>query len=212
MKDSAKTIIFAAVLGLVCAFLLSAVSRFTKPYREANEKAEEVKNFLEALEVPVEKDAASEKLFELFNKYITIKELKGYSLYEFIPEGEARPVAVAIPISGAGLWGHINGVIALEPDLETIRGLRFYQQEETPGLYGEIGSQWFQKQFEGKKIVSTSGEPGFRIIKPGSENNPDRIQNAVDGITGATMTSDRVEEILDRFAKNFREVRADYVR
>ena len=79
----------------------------------------------------------------------------------------------------------------------TIRGIRFYKQEETPGLGGEIGASWFQDQFKGKKIVSPSGEYGFSINKPGSGTG----SNQVDGITGATMTSERVGIMIDNILK-----------
>ncbi|NIO84625.1 MAG: FMN-binding protein, partial [Candidatus Aminicenantes bacterium] len=87
-------------------------------------------------------------------------------------------------------------------------GIRFYQQEETPGLGGEIGSAWFQEQFVGKKIVSASGEPGFKVLKVGQTGGI----NAVDGITGATMTSERVQTIIDNLSKVLDEERNEYVR
>ena len=66
---------------------------------------------------------------------------------------------MAVPFSGSGVWGPIEGVLALEPDMQTIRGVRFYKQEETPGLGGEIASDWFQAQFKGKTLVSAAGDP-----------------------------------------------------
>ena len=83
-------------------------------------------------------------------------------------------------------------LLALEPDLTTIKSVRFFRQTETPGLGGEIVAEWFQTQFEGKSIISSSGKPGFKIGKPGQQTDA----NSVDGISGATMTSDKVEDIL----------------
>ncbi len=199
LKDSVNTIIFSSVLGITCSLLLTGASLYTSPYRSSNEKAEELRNFLEALEVPVPEDADSKQLIEIFDKNINKKVLGEHDIYEYLPENSesAWPVAIAVPFSGPGLWGSIEGVIAFEPDFTTIRGIRFYKQEETPGLGGDIGSKWFQEQFIGKQIVSGKGEPGFRILKPGQEAD----RNTVDGITGATMTSDRVQDILDKLAK-----------
>ena len=101
-----------------------------------------------------------------------------------------------MPFSGPGLWGPIYGVLALEPDLRTIRGIRFFKQEETPGLGGEIGADWFQDQFVGKQIASEADVYGFAIVKPGTGEGV----NVVDGITGATMTSDRVAVMIDSIA------------
>ena len=44
MKGSAYTIGFAAALGLICALLLTAAADFTKPYKEANQQADNHKN------------------------------------------------------------------------------------------------------------------------------------------------------------------------
>jgi len=208
VKEQSRTLLFAGVLGLVCAGLLAGISQYTAPYRQANEKAEEVRNYLAALGVPVPAEADARELLKVFEQNVKEIDLGELHAYEYVPEsGAGKPLAVAIPFSGVGLWGPVRGVIALEPDLRTIRDIRFYQQEETPGLGGEIGADWFRRQFEGKQIVSKGGEPGFRILKPGS--TPDA--NAVDGITGATMTSQRVQSIVDELAKSVWKERESYV-
>jgi Na+-transporting NADH:ubiquinone oxidoreductase subunit C len=76
--------------------------------------------------------------------------------------------------------------------MRTIRGLTFYHHEETPGLGGEISADWFREQFVGKKIVDASGKGGI-VIRMGG----DLAGNEVDGITGATMTCDKVQEMLN---------------
>ena len=197
MKNTVHTLVFALVLGVTCSLLLVLANHFTGPYRAANEKAEEVRNYLAALGAPVAPGATAEELLTVFESDIREDSRDGLPLYAYLPDGAETPVAVAVPFSGAGVWGPVEGVLALEPDLKTIRGVRFYKQEETPGLGGEIASDWFQGQFRGKTIVSASGEPGFRVRKPDSLQD----DNVVDAITGATMTSDRVERMLDALAR-----------
>ena len=208
MRDNVRTIVFAIVLALVCSSILVAASLYTEPYRRANEKAEEVLNFLSALEVPVDSGADAEALLSVFDRNIRVRELGALSLYEYVPDSSSseEPIAVAVPFSGPGLWGPIKGVLALEPDLLTIRGIRFYKHEETPGLGGEISADWFQKQFEGKQIVSGEGKPSLSILKPGDAHDGD----SVDGITGATMTCDRVQAMLDGLATALGEERSNY--
>ncbi len=217
MKDSVRVILFAAILGLVCSVLLVGATLFTAPYRMANEKAEEVRNFLSALEVPIDAESNVEALLAVFSRDVKERELGELMLYEYRPQtgksvsastATGAPSAIAVPFDGMGLWGPVRGVLALEADLLTIRAIRFYQQEETPGLGGEIGAEWFQNQFRGKKIVSSSGEAGFQILKPGGEKD----ENSVDGISGATMTSDRVKSMLDNLAKQIYKERKNYVR
>lgn len=206
MKDNLRTVVFAIVLGVVCSATLAVASTFLAPYRKANEEAEKVRNYLTVLGIPIDKNWDSKTLLEVYKKDVRTKKLGEFTLYENIASSEEGGI-VAIPFRGAGLWAPVEGVISFEPDLTTIRGIRFYKQEETPGLGGEISSTWFQNQFKGKKIVSKNGEPGFKIVKPGVPAD----SNSVNGITGATMTSERVQTMLDTLAKKLWEERDNYV-
>ena len=193
MKDSLYTLWYAAGLGFVCAFLLTAASSFTAPYKAANVKAEEFLNILTVLEVPFESGASSQELVEIFNINVREQERGDITFYVYSAQEQGRAQTAAFGFSGAGLWGPIKGFLALGPDMKTIRGITFYEQEETPGLGGEIGSSWFQEQFVGKSIVDESGKAGI-IIGGGRETSG---HNEVDAITGATMTCNKVEEILN---------------
>ena len=205
MLANVRVILFAAILGIVCSLLLAGATQFFGPLREANEKAEEVRNYLSALEIPVADPNDAKALVDVFNENIREAEVGDLKIYEYVSgsSGNAQPIAYAVPFSGAGLWGPVLGVLALEADFETIRGVRFYKQEETPGLGGEIGADWFQNQFVGKKLASSSGAPGFSVSKPGTASD----QNEVDGITGATMTSARVGGMIDQLAKKLSQER-----
>jgi Na+-transporting NADH:ubiquinone oxidoreductase subunit C len=209
MKDNTRIILFTALLAVICALLLAGSTLLTAPYRQANEKAEEVRNFLEVLGAPLQGASDSRELLALFNREVRVKTLGPLTIYEYFPESGSRdrPAAVAVPFMGMGLWGPIKGVLALEPDLRTIKGISFYQQEETPGLGGEIASGWFRRQFENKRILSPEGKAEFRVLKPGAQAGP----TAVDGITGATMTSQRVGLMLDELARSIAEERGAYV-
>jgi Na+-transporting NADH:ubiquinone oxidoreductase subunit C len=81
--------------------------------------------------------------------------------------------------------------------MRTIQGLTFYEQEETPGLGGEIASSKFRGQFKGKLIVGEDGNPGIIISSSG-----DPAPNKVDAITGATMTCNKVQMILNEVIKS----------
>ena len=197
MKGSGYTLGYAGVLGSVCALLLTAAASFTAPYRDANADAEMKRNILDVLGVQYSPDVSSRQLLEVFEVKVRQEDSGELTLYRYIPpEGSGQVERVAVAFAGAGLWGPIKGFLALGPDGETIRGLTFYEQEETPGLGGEIASQSFLSQFKGKKIVDDAGNVGI-IIKSGG---PFAI-NEVDAITGATMTCDKVEAILNEAAR-----------
>ena len=168
MKGSAYTIGFAAVLGTVCALLLTAAAGFTKKYREANQEAEEAVNILLALKVPLQEDMSSKQVVEAREDNVKEQMRGDLTTYEYKPNGKV--LATAMRFAGPGLWGPVKGFLALEPDMKTIRGITFYEQEETPGLGGEIAAEGFRKRFVGKTIQDKDDNVGIVICKPGSAN------------------------------------------
>ncbi len=198
MKGSAYILGYAAVLGSTCALLLTAAASFTKPYKEANQRAEEALNILLALKVPLPDNLSSRQVVEARDKNVEEQTRGDLTTYIYSPpEANGKVLATAIRFSGPGLWGPIKGFLALEPDMRTIRGMTFYEQEETPGLGGEIAASWFLDQFVGKSIVDTTGAPGIVISSAG-----DPAANKVDGISGATMTCDKVQAMLNEAIKS----------
>ena len=198
MKGSLYALIYAAVLGSVCALLLTAAANVTAPYRQANAEAEEIRNILMVLDVNLPPGTSATQLKEVFKDNIRQEDRSGIAVYvRFLPEAQGRIQAIALRFSGPGLWGPIKGFLALKPDMKTIQGLTFYEQEETPGLGGEIASSKFRDQFKGKRIVGQDGNPGIIISSSG-----DPAPNKVDAITGATMTCDKVQMILNEVIKS----------
>lgn len=120
-------------------------------------------------------------------------EDRNYPLY--VAEIDGQEVAV-IPLVGKGLWGPIWGYVSLESDFNTVYGATFDHKTETPGLGAEIKEGWFSDPFIGKKIYNESGElVSVNIVKGGA--SPEDL-HAVDGITGGTITSNGVDEMLER--------------
>lgn len=203
MKGSLYSLIYAAVLGTVCALLLTAAANVTAPYRQANAEAEEVRNVLAVLEVPLPPGTSAKQLSEVFKNNVREEKRNGIENYvRFQPEAREKIQAIALRFSGAGLWGPIKGFLALEPDMKTIRGITFYEQVETPTLGGEIAAKWFRDQFAGKSIVDGSGNVGIIISSKG-----DPAPNKVDAISGATMTCDKVQMILNELIEKISKVK-----
>lgn len=201
MKGNIYTLFYAAVLGTVCALLLTAAASFTAPYKKANAEAEEALNILLALKVPVSARTTAAEVLKLLEENVQEKETRGIMTYVYSPpDAGGKTLAVAMRFAGPGLWGPIKGFLAFEPDMKTIRGITFYEQEETPGLGGEITTSWFQEQFVGKSIIGPDGKPGIVISTSGGQ-----AVNKVDGISGATMTCDKVQEMLNLAIKSIAE-------
>ncbi len=116
-----------------------------------------------------------------------------YPMFMFEKEGETLYV---VPMVGTGLWGPIWGFMALKDDLNTVYGATFDHKTETPGLGAEIRTPQFHAQFPGEMIYNTNGDfVSIEVTKGAS--GPDN-KHAVDGITGGTITSDGVDEMIRR--------------
>ena len=204
MKDSLHTLLYAIVLGTVCATLLTAAARFVEPYYKSNAEAERVRNILQVLDVPFDGDAPSRDLVAVFKREVRETKVGDLEKYLYVPsDGDGQAVATAVLFEGQGLWGPIKGFLALERDLRTVRGITFHEQEETPGLGGEIVADWFRGQFKGKKIVTAGGEVGIRI-RVGASG-----ASEVDAITGATMTCQKVQAMINEAIKRVAREDAD---
>ena len=197
MKHSARyTVIYAAVLGLVCAGVLGAANALTWARARENERAYRVESVLGVLGVPLPLNPGAQRVLDAYKEHVREETLLGcrnqkVTTFVYHKEPDGPVIAYALPFEGPGLWGPIRGFLAFEPNLTTIRGIVFYQQEETPGLGGRIASGEFCNRFKGKSIVGDKGITGFHIYKDA------RGPNAVDAITGATLTSDAVGRIID---------------
>ena len=194
MKGNLYIIIFALVLGVVCATLLTFVSQITATARQNNEDAEKMRNIFTALKIDFDKKASFDELKLIYENNITEKELSDLKIYQYAkPDDKDNVLATAIELQGPGMWGPVEGFLALEPDMKTIRGITFYKQEETPGLGGEISTESFQKGFSGKSIYDAAGNPGIVIKGEGADD----IINQVDAISGATITCGKVQELIN---------------
>ena len=115
-----------------------------------------------------------------------------YPLFRCEKEGKEYFV---VPMVGTGLWGPIWGYVSLESDMEKIYGATFDHKTETPGLGAEIKEPMFEDQFNGENIYKEGAYVSVDVKKGGTDPSD---MNAVDGITGGTITSNGVDEMLYR--------------
>jgi len=104
--------------------------------------------------------------------------------------------AIILPVRGYGLWGTMKGYLALESDLQTIIGLEFFDHKETPGLGGEIVNPRWKAIWKGKEVYSDAGEVLISVIKGSVDKNNEKAKYQVDGLSGATITSNGVTNLL----------------
>jgi Na+-transporting NADH:ubiquinone oxidoreductase subunit C len=212
MSDTLKSIRFAAITALISSLLLTGASSGLKEYRLKNIKIDNQKNLLKAVGIIHSKDRYDgdeiEKLYrENIRRYrvdasglITPDKSsgsQGLPLFLYVKKDIIQ--SYILPVHSRGLWGKIEGYLALENDGATLAGFTVFSHGETPGLGGEIETEWFQKNFRGKKIVDPEGE--FVSIGIAKGRVADRIPkesraNFVDGISGATLTGRFLSEGL----------------
>lgn len=106
-------------------------------------------------------------------------------------DAQGEPELVVLPVYGYGLWGTMYGFLTLENDLNTIKGISFYEHKETPGLGARIDEPQWRAQFEGKESYDEQGNVATGVTKAGNHKD-----NWVDGISGATLTSRGVSNML----------------
>lgn len=118
-----------------------------------------------------------------------------YAFVYFIKK-EGKVDQVVLPVNGKGLWSTLYGFAALDVDLNTVRGLTFYEHAETPGLGDKIDDPAWQKLWVGKKVYGEQDAVDIRVIKGIVDpNNPQAIHQ-VDGLAGATLTSNGVTNLM----------------
>ncbi len=125
-------------------------------------------------------DATLIKYREKFSHVYVLKSEDGSAIEKYV-----------FPVRGYGLWSMMKGYLAVEPDLQKIAGLTFYEHGETPGLGGEIKSARFKAQWPGKQIYGDDGSVAVRVIKAAPKD-----AYSVDALSGATITSTGVSNMM----------------
>lgn len=121
------------------------------------------------------------------------KSAKDVRLNAFVADVEGKLVYI-LPLNGAGLWNKIWGYISVDAtDHSTVFGADFGNAGETPGLGAEISTVGFANQFKGKELYKEGVFKGIAVVKPGHTAEG---QDAVDGISGGTLTSNGVHDML----------------
>ena len=102
---------------------------------------------------------------------------------------------LVLAVEGLGMWGTMYGFLALDPDGNTVTGLTYYEHRETPGLGGEVGSPIWQRVWEGRQIYDDQWRARITVIK-GVAGDPEDDPLRVDGLSGATVTSNAVTNLM----------------
>ncbi len=185
-------IVFMAFITAIFTFILAYMEYSTAEMVRANQDYELESKILYAFDIPVS-DNSIKGVNTLFNEKIS----KNGDIYEYKEDGVLQ--AYAFPVDGSGLWGSIEGYVAISKDYSTLLGLTFITQSETPGLGGRIGEEEYLSQFRDLDI-SASAKGEYVVYNPAPGGN-------VDAIAGATLTSKSVSKLMNEDIHRFIEER-----
>ncbi|WP_372947960.1 NADH:ubiquinone reductase (Na(+)-transporting) subunit C [Mariniphaga sp.] len=214
-NSNTYTFIYAAAMVILVAAVLATAAMALRPRQDKNVEIEKMQNILASVNIESTFETAGEIYADkIRNQYVINSKgeiVEGEDAFEIdLKREKAKPVEERLlpvfecetesglkyifPMRGAGLWGPIWGFVSLDDDMNTIYGANFDHQSETPGLGAEINTDWFQEEFKGKQIFDNSGNLiSITVTKPGQEAQE---EHSVDGISGGTITSKGLEQML----------------
>lgn len=216
-NSNSYTIIYSVIIVIIVAFLLAFVFQALKPMQDANVALDKKKQILNSLNIRDLNDAQADAKYKeviVADRVIDEKgkvllpgttggenagfklDSKDYkegklTLYICRVNGETKYV---IPVYGMGLWGPISGYIALNADKSTVYGVYFNHESETAGLGAEIkDNKAWQEKFQGKKLFKNGDDKAIALSVEKKVEDP---TTQVDAVTGATLTSNGVRDML----------------
>ncbi len=184
MNISTHMIIVLTVVCLFSGISLVYMNEYAEPMIKINEEKEMKKAIFKVLPdvKNVEKVESEERVI-----------FKGFD------EG-GKLVGYAFVAKGSGYQGIIKIMVGIDAGLEKLTGMDILESVETPGLGAKITEDNFRGQFNG---ISVS--PEIIYVKNKEPENPNEIQ----AITGATVSSRAVVNILNKYVRDVSEIIMD---
>lgn len=206
VNSNTYIIIYSVVMVVIVAVLLAVTSLSLQERQGANILNEKKQQIVKALGENPETASYADVVAEAMMLDKSGKKIEGKTDSDIFnalgdltasfdageyPIFKANNGCVVIPVYGAGLWGPIWGYVALEPDMNTVKGIVMDHSGETPGLGAEIATDGVQSLFKGKTIFEGNDFVSVAMKKGGATNN-----HEVDAISGGTKTCDGVNEMI----------------
>ncbi len=223
INTNGYTFLYATIMTLIVAVSLAAVATGLKPMQLKQEELQMKQSILASV-MPKPDKAKVEDLYDQSIKELIIspsgkviegvlaKDIELRKEYKKSESDQQLPLYIyekdgkknyIIPLYGAGLWDAISGYVALDESKKTVAGAVFDHVGETPGLGAEITKPWFQDQFKGRSLYDASGKFVSIDVLKGKGNDLSKSNVIVDGMSGATITGDGVEDMIRKGVKSY---------
>lgn len=200
-RDSISNTLFVAVgLSLICSVLVASAAIVLKPIQLKNAEEYRQRIILEVAGLMVPGGNIAELFATVQPDTIEIASGESVEIYLAKENGELQQII--LPISGPGLWSTMRGYLSLAPDGNTIKGIRFYEHAETPGLGDQIDKPDWRAIWVGKKLYGPDNTPQIKVVRGFVQrdgSNPD-ANYQIDGLSGATLTGNGITDLVRHWA------------
>jgi Na+-transporting NADH:ubiquinone oxidoreductase subunit C len=200
-RDSISNTLFVAVgLSLICSVLVASAAIVLKPIQLKNAEEYRQRIILEVAGLMVPGGNIAELFATVQPDTIEIASGESVEIYLAKENGELQQII--LPISGPGLWSTMRGYLSLAPDGNTIKGIRFYEHAETPGLGDQIDKPDWRAIWVGKKLYGPDNTPQIKVVRGFVQrdgSNPN-ANYQIDGLSGATLTGNGITDLVRHWA------------
>lgn len=210
-ESTLYVVVFSLVITFVLVLPLTVANVLTKDLVEQNKQVASAVSILKSMGLPAEKAQPKAvlagyddlekfkleggKLVPVTTAQVRAAEKTGFPLEPLFYRGAgASGVVWGGSFTGPGLWGNITLALGFDGTIERMTGFQTVAQVETPGLGARISDPWFLNQFEGQKVPASGV---FQFVNGSGAGDQDKDNETVDGVTGATITTNGVRDIIN---------------
>jgi len=188
LREGVRTVFFMTALSIVSIACVSALYLATAARVNRNADLFLQRAVMAVAGVPVPTDAAA--VARWFGESVEASPADKPTRFRIRDASTREVKALAYVCSGRGLWGTITAVVGMTPDRSAFLEVRILDQNETPGLGARVAEPWFMRQTAGKRAP-------LRLVPEGTRSER---ADEIDAITGATISSAAVRDMLNRLA------------
>ncbi len=199
-RDSISNTLFISIgLSLICSIFVASAAVVLKPVQLKNAEEYRQRIILEVAGL-MRADADIAELFASIEAS-NVEIASGESIEIYVEKDGGTVQQIILPISGPGLWSTMRGYLAVAPDGNTVKGIRFFEHAETPGLGDQIDKEDWRSLWVGKHIYGESNSPRIEVVRgfvlqDGSNPN---AAHQIDGLSGATLTGNGVTKLVQHW-------------
>jgi len=199
-RDSiSNTLTIAIGLSLICSVLVASAAIVLKPRQLKNQEEYRQRIILEVAGL-MEPDGDIASLFATIQPD-SVEIASGESVEIYLEMNGDALQQIILPISGPGLWSTMRGYLAIAPDGNTVKGIRFYEHAETPGLGDQIDKADWRNLWVGKQLYGGDSTPRIEVVRGFAlrDSTNTNLQHQIDGLSGATLTGNGVSRLVQHW-------------